>query len=127
MEVNKLRVQADKYFEQACKELGITNALPDVSMLPERDQKAILAYYKLSVIIQWVNEGWEPNWQDWDERKYYPWFNAFPGGLGYSYTYYTDSNTTENLGSRLCFKTRRLAREWGQKLLPLYEDYLLIK
>lgn len=127
MEVNKLRIQADKYFEYACEKLGISNVLPDVSILPDRNQKAILAFYKLSVIIQWVNEGWEPDWQDWNERKYYPWFNAFPVGLGCSYTYYTASFTYAYSGSRLCFKTRQLAREWGQKLLPLYEDYLLIK
>lgn len=123
---NELRAQADNYFEQACKELGITNALPDVSMLPERNQKAILAFYKLSVIIQCVNEDWEPNWQDWAERKYFPWFDVLPAGLGYSHTNFTASDTTANLGSRLCFKSVGLAAEWAQKLLPLYEDFLLI-
>ena len=127
MEVNKLRIQADKYFEYACEKLGISNVLPDVSILPERNQKAILAFYKLSVIIQCVNEGWVPDWQDCGQYKYYPWFEVNSAGLGYSYTLYTVSNTSASIGSRLCFKTRQLAREWGQKLLPLYEDYLLIK
>lgn len=121
----KLREQADKYFEQACKELGITNALPDVSFLPERNQKAVIAIYKLSVIIQCVNEDWEPNWQDWDERKYYPWFDVLPAGLGCLHTSLTASYTIAYLGSRLCYKSSDLAREWGKKLLPLYEDFLI--
>lgn len=123
---NELRAQADKFFEQACAELKINTMLPDVSFLPERNQKAILAFYKLSVIIQCVNEDWEPNWQDWDERKYYPWFDVLPAGLGCSSTNHTASRTTATFGSRLCFKSAGLAAEWAQKLLPLYEDMLLI-
>lgn len=127
MKVEELRIQADRYFEYACEKLGISNVLPDVSILPERNQKAILAFYKLSVIIQWVNEGWEPNWQDWNEPKCYPWFGVNSAGLGYSPTAYAASSSKANLGSRLCFKTPELAREWGRRLLPLYEDMLLFK
>jgi hypothetical protein len=94
--------------------------------LPERNQKAILAFYKLSVIIQCVNEDWEPNWQDWDERKYFPWFEVLPAGLGCSATYHTASATYANFGSRLCYKSPDLSKEWAQKLLPLYEDMLLL-
>lgn len=119
--------EVEKYFQQACSELGILNALPEVSMLPERNQKAVIAFYKLSVIIQWVNEGWEPNWQDREERKYFPWFDVLPAGLGYSYAYITASNTSAALGSRLCYKSADLSKEWAQKLLPLYEDMLLFK
>ncbi len=123
---NELRAQADRYFEQACVILKINTTLPDVSMLPERNQKAILAFYKLSVIIQCVNEGWEPNWRDWDERKYFPWFDVLHAGLGFSSTFNTASNTHASIGSRLCYKSAALAKEWSQKLLPLYEDYLLL-
>ncbi len=123
---NELRAQADKFFEQACAELKINTMLPDVSFLPERNQKAILAFYKLSVIIQCVNEDWEPNWQNWEERKYFPWFDVLPAGLGYSITYHTASDTNAFIGSRLCFKSAGLTAEWAQKLLPLYEDMLLI-
>lgn len=123
---NELRAQADKFFEQACAELKINNMLPDVSFLPARNQKAILAFYKLSVIIQCVNEDWEPNWQDWAERKYFPWFLGASAGLGCSNANPAASSTSANIGSRLCFKSAGLAAEWAPKLLPLYEDMLLI-
>lgn len=127
MKVDELRIQADRYFEYACEKLGISNALPDVSLLPERNQKAVIAFYKLSVIIQWVNEGWEPDLQDEEQFKYYPWFEINSAGLGCSLTHYAASDPIAAFGSRLCFKTRKLALEWGQKLLPLYEDMLLFK
>ena len=122
---SELRAQADMYFEQACNDLEITNALPDVSILPERNQKAILAFYKLSVIIQWVNEGWEPNWQSREERKYFPWFEVLPAGLTISSAFPASLNTAALVGSWFFFKSPGLAEVWGQKLLPLYEDFLL--
>lgn len=122
---NELRIEVERLFDQACAELKIINMLPDVSFLPDRNQKAILAFYKLSVIIQCVNEDWVPNWQDWNEPKCYPWFEVNSAGLGFSFTSYAASYSSAYFGSRLCFKTPELAREWGQKLLPLYEDMLL--
>lgn len=116
-----------EYFELACIELGIPPALPNVSLLPQRNQKAIIAFYMLSVIIQAKNEGWVPDWNNRREYKYYPWFNTgTSAGLVFAISSYAPSRTTTNVGSRLCFKSRELAIEWGQKLLPLYNDYVLI-
>ncbi|MHC1780033.1 MAG: hypothetical protein AB9922_07325 [Bacteroidales bacterium] len=119
----------DQIFEEACIGLGISMTLPDVSLLPERNQKAIIAFYKLSVIIQWRNEGWEPNWNDANEWKYYPWFylKSDAAGLGFSITYYTASDADAYFGSQLCFKSRQLAIESANDLMPLYEDMFLIK
>lgn len=119
----------DQIFEEACIGLGISMTLPDVSLLPERNQKAIIAFYKLCVITQWRNEGWEPNWNDPNEWKYYPWFylKSDAAGLGFSYSDSAASHAYALIGSRLCFKSRQLAIESANDLLPLYEDMLLIK
>lgn len=64
-----------KSFEDACKHLGLNpNDLPVVYMLPEKDRKSIIAFYKLTIIIRALNEGWEPDWSNWDKWKYYNWF-----------------------------------------------------
>ena len=65
-----------KTFEGACKALGIENTLPDVSAMPEKHQKALIAHYKLVIIVEALNEGWIPDWNNWDEYKYYPWFSV---------------------------------------------------
>jgi hypothetical protein len=60
-----------KSFEDACKHLRLNpNDLPVVDMLPEKDRKSIIAFYKLTIIIRALNEGWEPDWSNWDEWKY---------------------------------------------------------
>lgn len=60
-----------KTFEDACAVLGID---PDEwkkkHLMFDKD---VLAYLKLRVITQALNEGWYPKFTE-DERRYYPWF-----------------------------------------------------
>ena len=120
-----------KTFEDACAALGISTALPEVSMLPEAEQKAIVAHYKLTVIAKALNDGWQPDWSIDGEWKYYPWFDveadaSKPSGFGLSY--YDCGHTYSNtyFGSRLCFKSRELAKYAGVQFADLYEEYFLI-
>jgi len=120
-----------KTFEEACAALGISTALPEVSMLPEAEQKAIVAHYKLTVIAKALNEGWKPDWSNDDEYKYYPWFDveedaAKPSGFGLSYGGYVGTDLYTFIGSRLCFKSRELAKYAGEQFTDLYEEYFLI-
>jgi hypothetical protein len=126
---NEQRAFCDATFEQACAGLKINNMLPDVSFLPSRNQAAILAFYKLSVIVQWINKGWDPDWSNYDQLKWFPWFWVETGahaGLRNAYSYYAPSRAYATFGARLCYKTEALVEEWAEKLLPLYNDMLLI-
>jgi len=135
-----------KSFEDACKHLRLNpNDLPVVDMLPEKDRKSIIAFYKLTIIIRALNEGWEPDWSNWDECKYYNWFYVEKGwdeckyynwfyvekgedqrssGFRYHDTYYSFTRTST--GSRLCFKNRELAEYAAEQFKKLYREYLLI-
>ena len=116
-----------KSFEDACQVLGISTNVPEVKGLPRKHQKAIIANYKLIVIAEALNEGWKPNWQDYDEYKYYPWFDmSNPAGVGYSYADHTASSTNAGIGSRLCLKNRELAIYFGQTFTDLFNDSLLL-
>ncbi|WP_407497460.1 hypothetical protein [Elizabethkingia meningoseptica] len=117
-----------KSFEDACQLLGIEPNVPEVSMLPENHQKAIVAHYKLVIIAEAVNEGWKPNWDNWDERKYYPWFDleGSSSGAGFSCRGYGYWSTNSDVGSRLCFKTWELAEYIGKTFIDLYKDYFLL-
>lgn len=116
-----------KTFADACKALKIKTKLPDVSALPKKHQKAIIAHYKLVIIAQALNNGWEPNWNDWNEYKYYPWFEIKKGtsGFGFSGTHCAYWRTGTAVGSRLCFKTRDLALYAGKQFEKLYKEYFL--
>ena len=120
-----------KSFEDACKHLGLNpNDLPVVDMLPEKDRKSIIAYYKLTIITRALNEGWEPDFSNWNEYKYYNWFyveenkDQRSSGFRYHDTCYTDAYT--DIGSRLCFKNRELAKYATEQFKELYREYLLI-
>lgn len=122
-----------KTYEDACKQLQIDPAaLPDVSMLPAKHQKAITAFAKLVIIAEALNGGWIPDWKNDDEYKYYPWFDMNPdadddkAGLGLSYLDYDYSFSNSIVGSRLCFRTDELARYAGQQFIQLYADYFLL-
>jgi hypothetical protein len=116
-----------KTFEDACLALNLDPThLPIVDLLPEKDRKSIIAYYKLTIIIRALNEGWEPNWWDNNETKFYNYFDCSSGsGFVYSDTYFTV--TDASVGSRLCFNSRYLAVYALSQFRDLYEDYLLVK
>lgn len=114
-----------KSFEDACAHLVIEPAIPQVDGLHPDTQKAIIAFYKLSIIIMALNEGWKPDWLNYDERKWYNWFYNSNAGPVYVNTYYVASNAYANVGSRLCYKTEELADYAAKNFKGLYEDYLL--
>ncbi|KAF0194121.1 MAG: hypothetical protein FD166_3579 [Bacteroidetes bacterium] len=122
-----------KTFEEACQALGIDPAKPlvDASGMPEKHRKAIEAHAKLVVIAEALNDGWQPDWSDEDQYKYFPWFEVEAteenrAGSGFSYTYYVISFTFTNVGSRLCYATSALARYAGETFADLYREYMLI-
>ena len=113
-----------KTYEDACREL-------DIPLMPERCKGMTddeLAYYSLKVITKALNVGWEPDWTNQEQRKWYPWFEVTgtnPAGLSYSATNAAVSRTFAIIGSRLCFKTEALAKYAGTQFIKLYEKYLL--
>ena len=124
-----------KTVEQAFAFLGKDiNALPDVSMIDEKSRQAILSHYKLIVIAEALNkeanggETWTPDWDNMDQRKYYPWFEISKedkgSGFGFSITGYRYGFSSHAyVGSRLCFPTSEMAMEFAKENL---EDYNII-
>jgi hypothetical protein len=114
-----------KSFEDACGVLDMDTTLPDVSAIPKEDQETITNYYKAIIITRGLNEGWQPDWENSSEYKYYPWFK-FKSGFGVSGTACDYTGTYTGVGSRLCFKTRELAEYAGKQpeILEYYKKYL---
>ena len=116
-----------KTFEDACKELGIdASGKATVSTTESElsdDLKSIAAYTQLIIIVRALNEGWKPNWEDGNEKKWFPWF-VYKSGFGFSYTDYDHWDTNTHVGSRLCFKTEELAKYAATQFESIYNDYL---
>ena len=64
-----------KTFEDACKELGEDHKLVQqfkaIQEAIEEDKEAT-AYFKLGIITAALNEGWEPDFTNNEEYRYYP-------------------------------------------------------
>lgn len=104
-----------KTFEDACKVLKMK-----VPVFAKTDSKDEVAFRKLKVIIQALNEGWKPNWKNSDEYKYFPWWNM---ENGFSLTYVNDYYLCTAVPSCLCFTNEDLANYAAKQFLSIYKDF----
>ena len=119
MDYNKI-----KSYEAACKALGLKPISDEVfNAFQKEDRKTMAAYHKLAVITRAINEGWQPDWSNREERKYEPFMYTNSDGLACADTHYTPSHTSTNFGSRLCFRDYERAMFAVETFGELYKDY----
>ncbi len=142
-----------KTFEDAVAILGSDNqAVIDYYAIADKTcTEDILAFAKLRVIAEALNEGWKPKF-DGDECRYYPWFYIYTkqeydeldedekkdcrvvgrlcnhayanGGVAYANANNVSSYSYAYYGSRLAFKTRELAEYCGKRFIDIWERFL---
>lgn len=111
-----------------------------------------VAYQKLRIICQALNEEWTPKFTK-DEVRWYPWHWLYDdeeiadmddeekadrhfmttgeyvteyAGFAFAYSGYAPSGTGA-LGSRLCLKSDALASYCGKQFIRLWADFKLIR
>lgn len=109
-----------KTLEDACEILGIQSTEVTCSYDESDDQ----AYKKLKIIARALNEGWEPNYNDGNQRKWYPWFYLDSPGFRLDGCFCDVTGTL--VSARLVFKTEELARYAATQFSGLYGDYLAL-
>lgn len=123
-------------FEDAAKFIGVDpKLLPEVSHLPERFQKSQIALYKISVISEaaWKKEKQTIDWYNWDQRKYYVWWDMSPGekpvgsASGFSVSVIGYDSAYSCVGSRLVFPTREITEYVSKKYMDLFRDLMIIE
>ena len=112
-----------KTFEDACKELGITNEACRPIFDEEEDPDEI-AYKKLKVIAKAINQGWTPDWHNTNQYKWHPWFNL-SSGFGFSTSDYDCTGTGTDVGSRLCTDSSEKAMYIAEQFKAEYQEYFL--
>ena len=149
-----------KTFEDACNELGEDHPMVSVydalvtrangeQSLAEWMGKDVVAFLKLRIITEALNEGWYPKLTE-DEYRYYPWFyiytkeeydnfseeekrrcvgransgaNAY-GGLVYANANGASSYSYTSYGARLAFSNRDLAEYAGKQFIDIWADFV---
>lgn len=113
--------------------------------------KDIIAYAKLRIIAEAMNEGWKPTFDD-GECRYYPWFYIYTkkeyeelgedekkecrfvsrsysdanahGVVVCANAYSASAYSDSSSGSWLSFKTRELAEYCGKQFIDIWEKFL---
>ncbi len=114
-----------KTFEDACEVLGLQESDVLPAGVPDKDYSSIIAYCKLIIVARALNEGWVPDWDNGNQRKWIPYFKM--GGFGFSHTYCVGWIAHTAVGSRLCFKSQELAQYAGTQFEDLYKQFLTIE
>ena len=149
-----------KTFDDACNELGADHPMVSVydalvtrangeQSLAEWMGKDVVAFLKLRIITEALNEGWHPKFTE-DEYRYYPWFYIYTkeeydnfseeekrrcvgravgnananGGLVYAYARYASSYSDASYGARLAFSNRDLAEYAGRQFIDIWTDFV---
>lgn len=149
-----------KTFEDACNELGEEHPMVSVydalvtrangeQSLAEWMGKDVVAFLKLRIITEALNEGWHPKFTE-DEYRYYPWFYIYTkeeydnfseeekrrcvgravygananGGLVCSHASLASSSSYSVFGVRLAFSNRDLAEYAGRQFIDIWADFV---
>ena len=115
-----------KTFEDAMTATG-RPAVPDLTAFPEDMREYFAAHYKLAVIAEALNEGWNADWSDDDQEKWFPWFHCKSGSSSFAFsdTNYCYSGAHAGGASRLCFETDAKAEYAGRQFVDLWNIVLL--
>lgn len=92
--------------------------------------KALVALNELFTIAEAWNkaDNFVPDFSDATQSKYFPWFVYDKGAAGFVFAATNDapSPTAAYFGSRLCFKTRNRAIQFGKQFVDLYNQVFLL-
>ena len=144
-----------KTFDDAVEELGSEHPLVRQYMAANGNEaftRNTIAYMKLLIIAAALNEGWEPQFTEY-EYRWFPWFtilterelddkseewNAkhklwlFGGsssygvscGLAFVGSNYAWSDALSSLSARLAVKSEELAHYFGKQFIDIWAEYL---
>lgn len=144
-----------KTFNDAVEELGeeheAVKAYRAVEWYLRNQMSDIKAYLQLRIITAALNEGWEPQFVE-GERRWYGWYDLISkedyealsdeeksrcvgrsgndasahGGLVFSSAHYASSSSSSGHGSRLAFKSEKLAEYAAKQFIEIYADLCFI-
>ena len=106
----------------------VARLVPDINPM---HIEALIALNKLFTIAQaWNKEdGFVPDFSDWNQDKWFPWFkyDEDAAGFVYAHTNYTPALAAAHIGSRLCFKSSARAAQFGKQFIDLWNDVFLFR
>lgn len=118
-------MESIKTVEDACNVTGLP-VTPEFNEVPEELREYFKAVYEAVVITKAIVGDWKPNWNDWDQRKWFPWFDMQSSGGFVFYGAGSDSScASAGNAARLCFPTEEMAEYAGRTFTDVYSRIIL--
>lgn len=100
-----------------------------ISDINPKHIEALNALNELFTIAEaWNKEdGFVPDFSDWDQDKWFPWFKYDEDAAGFVFALTTNApaRAYAAFGSRLCFKSSARAAQFGKQFVDLYNKIFL--
>lgn len=115
-----------KTYEDACRELG-RKPYDEARLTGMGLDSKDIAYLKLTVIVEALNEGWIPDVCDINVYRWFPYFrpNDSPSSFAFRGSVCDDEDAFAGCGSRLALKNEELANYCGRQFIDLWKEFLL--
>jgi hypothetical protein len=100
-----------KTIEDAFKKVGMDPQLrPDISMLPKKNGAFLITAFLLSIVFEAINDGWEPDYSNHNQYKYFPWPWVSSSGFVFALSHYYCDYASACVSFRLCTDTANKAK-----------------
>lgn len=115
-----------KTYLDACHELG-REPLDEKKLLELGLTEHDIAYQKLAIVTEALNEGQKLNVCDANVKRWYPWFkpNGSPSSFAFCGSYCDCAYASAGGGSRLCLKSEKLSNYCGKQFIDLWKQFIL--
>lgn len=111
--------------EQAFEKMGINPESLKISGIPEKYIPILEAVFQSLVVSEAFRDGWVPDYDNWDERKYEGWYwMDGPSGFRFRYSGYTCTYSRSVLGSLLSQKTAQESDDFSKMIEPIFKKVL---
>lgn len=96
---------------------------PEIPLIQgnEKQIEYFIAVYQMSIICKALNEGWEVDWDNDSEPKYYPYFYMYPSGFAFYAAHYDSAGACAGCGSNFRLKTAELAKYCGKQFIDIWK------
>lgn len=117
-------MESIKTVEDALNATGMPST-PEFNEVPEEMRGYFKAVYEAVAITKALVGDWKADWNDWNQRKWFPWFEMSSGSFVFGGTYCAYSDAGAGSASRLCFPTKEMAEYAGRTFTDIYSRIIL--
>lgn len=119
-------------WEEICKVNGTDPAYnPIDAALPGGMRDFLYNTYRAAMVLEVLNEGWEPSWLDLNDHKYSIFFYMFPdadslGGVSFSFYVYAHGHPDTAVSSRLLVRDPEIGKHAATHFKDIFRAIILI-